>query len=205
VIPTRLILIRHAEVEEKYFNTFGGRIDMDLSPQGNQQASALAGYLRGERIDAIYASPMKRVQQTLAPLLQNGAPRPIILPGLREMDFGDWTGMRWSEIVNRHKVSTSQWLQLLASGAVEGAEDETVLRARVAPCLQQIIAEQPARTSLIACHGGIVRVILAVALDLPLTEFGSFDVEYASVTVLEVRHGRTYLKLLNFTPWRNGR
>jgi broad specificity phosphatase PhoE len=30
----------------------------------------LADYLRGKTIDAIYASPMKRVQQTLAPTLK---------------------------------------------------------------------------------------------------------------------------------------
>lgn len=205
MIPTRLILLRHAEVEKKHLNTFGGRIDMDLSPAGHLQAAALARYLQGEHLEAIYASPMKRVQQTLAPLLQSGAPQPVILPGLREMDFGEWTGMRWSEIVTRHRVSTSQWLHLLASGAVAGAENETRLRARVAPCIQQIIAEQPGKTAVVACHGGIVRVILAVALNLPLAEFGSFDVEYASVTVLEVRRERMFLKLLNFTPWRNGK
>ena len=79
--PTRLLLVRHAEVESRYRHTFGGQIDMNLSPRGRAQAEKLAEYLRGKTLDAIYASPMKRVRQTLAPLLKNGAPEPTILPG----------------------------------------------------------------------------------------------------------------------------
>ena len=40
--PTRLYLIRHGEVEERYHRVFGGRIDMDLSPLGSEQAAAVA-------------------------------------------------------------------------------------------------------------------------------------------------------------------
>src|ERR1035441_6035921 len=68
---TRLLLIRHGEVEARYQGIFGGRIDMNLSPRGKRQAKVLANYLRGKTIDAIYASPMKRVQQTLPPTLKN--------------------------------------------------------------------------------------------------------------------------------------
>ena len=35
-------LIRHAEVETRYQKTFGGRIDMNLSPRGREQAEILA-------------------------------------------------------------------------------------------------------------------------------------------------------------------
>jgi broad specificity phosphatase PhoE len=73
----RLLLIRHAEIETRYQGIFGGRIDMELSPRGHEQAAALAKYLHRKPLGAIYASPMKRVQQTLAPLLANGAPKPI--------------------------------------------------------------------------------------------------------------------------------
>src|ERR1035438_4633545 len=102
--PTRLWLIRHAEVESRYQHTFGGRIDMNLSARGRAQAKTLAGYLHGKTFDAIYASPMKRVQQTLATLLKNGAPAQTILSGLCEVDFGDWTGFNWEEVSEKFGV-----------------------------------------------------------------------------------------------------
>ena len=73
---TRLLLIRHGEVEATYQKKFGGWIDMNLSPNGRRQARTLADYLRHKTIDAIYASPMKRVQQTLAPTLKLDSHRP---------------------------------------------------------------------------------------------------------------------------------
>src|SRR5258708_10535086 len=68
---TTLWLIRHAEVEERYQSVFGGRIDMGLSQRGHEQSRTLAKYLHGKPMQALYASPMKRVQETLAPLLLN--------------------------------------------------------------------------------------------------------------------------------------
>ncbi|MFM2294034.1 MAG: hypothetical protein RLZZ350_447 [Verrucomicrobiota bacterium] len=200
--PTRLLLLRHAEVEEKFHHLFGGRLDMDLSPLGHQQAASLANYLRGQPIDALYASPMQRVQQTLAPLLAATTLRPTFLDGLREMDFGDWTGMKWSDIATRHHASTSQWLELLASGAVNGAENETTFRARVEKSLQQILRDSAGQTVAVACHGVVVRMLLALALDQRLAQFGNFAVDYASVTVLEFRPDRTILQSLNYVPWR---
>src|SRR5947208_16246680 len=90
---TRLWLVRHAEVEERYQGVFGGRMDIELSPRGHEQAAALASYLAQRSFAGLYASPMKRVQQGVAPLLANGAPRAVILPELREVDVGDWTGL----------------------------------------------------------------------------------------------------------------
>src|SRR5580698_5859091 len=100
---TRLLLIRHGEVEASYQKKFGGWIDMNLSPNGRRQARILAEYLRSKTIDAIYASPMKRVQQTLAPTLKLNGHAQTILPGLREINFGDWTGLGWLEVEEQFK------------------------------------------------------------------------------------------------------
>ena len=51
--PTRLYLLRHAEVEERYHRVFGGRIDMNLSAYGQQHAQALAAHLQRVPFDAI--------------------------------------------------------------------------------------------------------------------------------------------------------
>ncbi|HNC99449.1 MAG TPA: histidine phosphatase family protein, partial [Myxococcota bacterium] len=106
---TRLYLIRHGEVEERYHKIFGGRIDMDLSQQGRRQASQLAGYLRRHPVQAVYASPMKRVQQTFAPYVDLGGNPPRTMPDLREVDFGDWTGLGWHDVKERFGMSAFDW------------------------------------------------------------------------------------------------
>jgi len=204
VPPTRLLLIRHAEVEARFHKVFGGRLDIALSPRGQAQAVALSDWLRRVPPDAIYASPMKRVQQTLAPLLNGGAPVPVILPALREVDFGDWTGLGWEAVNDRFGVNASEWLDHLDRGAIPNAESGSACRARVEPCLRDILSRHPGQRIALFCHGGVIRMILSLLLDLPLARMSAYEIEYASVTEVELRSRRAVIQLLNFTPWRDG-
>jgi broad specificity phosphatase PhoE len=201
--PTRFLLIRHGEVEESYHKIFGGRIDMNLSARGREQAVMLARFLQNKKVDAIYASPMKRVQQTLAPFLANGAPTQKILDDLREVDFGDWTGLNWEQVSEKFHLLTHEWLDHIERGVAPNGENGPRFRARVEPCVHDIIKNHPGQTVAIFCHGGVIRMILSILLELPLPRTNMFEVEYASVTQIALNPGHAEIELLNFTPWRD--
>lgn len=201
---TLLWLIRHAEVEEAYQGVFGGRIDMGLSPRGHRQAAALAEYLHGKTFDALYASPMKRVAQTLEPALLNGIPRPIILPGLREVDFGDWTGLKWNQIQPKFGVSAFAWLDQLDRNGIANAESAQGLRSRLEACVRQILDTRPGQQVAIACHGGVIRMLLAILLEWPLPKMAALEIDYASVTRVAMLPRGAQVQLLNYAPWREG-
>jgi broad specificity phosphatase PhoE len=200
---TNLYLIRHAEVEPRYQRVFGGRIDMELSDNGHTQAAALARYLNRHKFDAIYASPMKRVRQTLVPLLVNGAPQPVVLPDLREVDFGDWTGLGWEEVREKFGVSAFEWLNQLERGTLANGETGETFRARVEPCLHQILRAHAGQNVAVVCHGGVIRMVLSILLSLPLSKLAHFEVDYASITQVGIHPHKTEVQLLNFTPWRH--
>ncbi|HLX96406.1 MAG TPA: histidine phosphatase family protein [Verrucomicrobiae bacterium] len=201
--PTRLLLIRHAEIEPRYQRAFGGRIDMNLSARGRAQARTLADFLHGKKFAAIYASPMKRVQQTLAPFLKNGAPAQTILPDLQEIDFGDWSGYNWNEVREKFGVHPYDWLDEIELGAVPNGENGVQFRTRVEACLFEIIQRHPGETAAIFSHGGVIRMMLAILLDLPLPKTNSFEIEYTSVTQVALHPHLNEIELLNFTPWRD--
>jgi broad specificity phosphatase PhoE len=200
---TRLLLIRHAEVEPQYQGVFGGRIDMNLSERGHKQAELLAKFLRGRNFDAIYASPMKRVQQTFAPSAKHHRVKQVILPGLREIDFGDWTGFGWDAVRRKFGIQPYEWLDKIELGVVPNGESTAHFRKRVEPCLRKIIRENRGKTAAIFCHGGVIRMLLAILLDLPLPKTGAFDIEYTSVTQVALHPHMNEIELLNFTPWRD--
>jgi len=199
---TTLWLIRHAEVEERYLSVFGGRIDMELSQRGHQQSVALARYLHGKPLDAIYASPMKRVRQTLAPLLGNGAPKPVVVDELREVDFGDWTGLSWTEVKAKYGVSAFAWLDQLECAGIRNAESTRTFRSRIEPCLRQILAQHCGHQVAIFCHGGVIRMLLAILLEWPLPRLAAFEIDYASLTQVVWAAPVARLQLVNFSPWR---
>jgi broad specificity phosphatase PhoE len=199
---TRLLLIRHGEVEDRYHRVFGGRIDMALSERGHRQARHLAEYLPPGSLDAIYASPMRRAQQTLEPLAQHGRQPPVTHADLREVDFGDWTGLKWDEVRERFNVSAFEWLAQIELGAIRNGECGRRLRARVEPCLRSILAQHAGQTVAAVCHGGVIRMILAILLDLPLSKTAAFEIDYASLTETHVNEARTEIQFLNFAPWK---
>ncbi len=200
---TRLLLIRHGEVEASYQKKFGGIIDMNLSPNGKRQAKILADYLRAKTIDHIYASPMKRVQQTLAPTLKLKRQAQTIFPELREIDFGKWTGLGWLEVQAQFGFQSHEWLHQIHRHGVPGGESGKVFRARIEPRLRQIIKKHPGENVAIFCHGGVIRMILAILLKLPLPKTNQFDIEYSSITQVALHPHMAEVELLNFTPWRD--
>ena len=201
--PTRLYLLRHGEVEARYHRVFGGKIDMELSPLGHDQVKALADYFRRHPPHVMYSSPMKRVQQTLAPLAQWTGLSPVVLPGLREVDFGVWTGLGWEQVYEKYKVSAFDWLKELEAGSIAEAEPTAHFRERVENALQHILAESPNKEVAVVAHGGVIRMLLSLLLDVPFVRTGMFDVEYASITKVKVAGSKREIELLNFCPWKD--
>lgn len=202
--PTQLYLIRHGEVEERYHKVFGGsRIDMALSPLGLRQAEAAAKWLRDTPLDAIYASPMQRVRQTLSPTATSREMEPAVLDGLREVDFGDWTGNRWDEVQSIFGVSAFDWLEIIENDGIPNGEPVSQIKQRVGECTQRILEAHPHQRVAVFCHGGIIRVMLALLLEMPLMRMAHFNIEYGSISVVEVQPEKKHaieIELLNFQP-----
>lgn len=202
--PTQLYLIRHGEVEERYHKVFGGsRIDMGLSPLGQRHAEAVGQWLKDTPLDAIYASPMQRVRQTLAPTATMRGMEPTYLEGLREVDFGDWTGHRWDQVQSIFGVSAFDWLEIIENDGIPAGEPVSQIKSRVGECTARILAAHPHQRVAVFCHGGIIRVMLALMLDMPLMRMAHFNIEYGSISVVEVQPEKKHaveIELLNFQP-----
>ena len=196
-------------METSAHRVFGGsRIDSQLSDEGMRQAARLGGYLKRTHYDKFYLSPMQRAQLTAQPLLAGRNLHPETLDGLREVDFGDWTGLRWEEVREKHGISAFQWLQQLSGAGFADGEHETDLRSRVQASLDTILADSAGQTVAVVCHGGIVRMALSILTGLPLKALEVVEVDYASVTWVSVGEARettirNEIQLLNFTPWRD--
>ncbi len=125
-----LLLTRHGLPDAGETAWLGSQLDVGLRPEGRQQAEALAGRLRGVRIDRIIASPMLRALET-AQIIATG--RPIeVDERLRERDYGRWEGLTNTEIDARDPGLLARWDADPASLPTPGGEtgDEVAARAR---------------------------------------------------------------------------
>jgi broad specificity phosphatase PhoE len=92
---TVVYLVRHGQVDRRTNLT-----DPPLSSQGWREAMQVAAYLHARPIARVYASPLRRAQETSAPLAAALGLPVIVEPRLRERaNFGDLPGQTFEEFV----------------------------------------------------------------------------------------------------------
>src|SRR3954471_21539919 len=119
---TRLLLVRHGATPLTAEDRFSGAIGVDLSDEGRAQVGRLAERLAGEKVDAVYASPLSRTLETATILAApHGLP---VLPreGLREIDHGHWEGLGRAEVEERFPDEYQSWETDPFTFAPEGGE-----------------------------------------------------------------------------------
>jgi probable phosphoglycerate mutase len=161
---TRIFLVRHGATMLTAEDRFAGATDVPLSDEGRAQARRLALRLRGEKITAIYASPLGRTMET-AQLI--GAPHPLNVlarEGLREISHGRWEGKTRDEVEAQFPEEAAAWDKDPYTFAPVGGESGLAVTARALPELIEIVRSHPGGTILIVSHKATIRLLLSSLL-----------------------------------------
>ena len=98
---TILYLIRHGETGGNFEGRFQGITDNPLNESGIRQAQMLGEAFSLTKIDLLYTSPLIRARQTAEIIAQmHGLDKlkPIVEPGLTELDGGLLEGRKFSDL-----------------------------------------------------------------------------------------------------------
>ena len=194
---SELILIRHAESEMS--GRYLGRTDPPLSDRGRAQAQALARRLAGERLVALYSSPLKRALDTAQAIAAPHGLEVSRVADLAELDFGAWDGLSYGEIERRDAERLARWLGDPATIHPPGGETLAHMSRRVVAATQAIVAAHPHGTVALVSHGGPIRALVGHALGLPLEAHWRLQQDVAAITRLDWYEREAVLSLLNDT------
>lgn len=199
----RIYLIRHGRQDSRLCN-----VDVSLSEAGVRQAVLAGKRFARTPLDAIYASSLIRARQTAEyireQMLLSGRRMPEIevRSGLREIDFGDWTGLSDTEIEERYHDFKEERKRLIGSTDLgfPNGEDGEMVWARVKPVLKEIICSG-GQEIVVVSHGGTIRVILAALFGRGQSERLRYvlNMENTAITELyyEEQKQRFYLERVN--------
>jgi len=172
--PHRLIFVRHGETAYNAESRLQGQLDTPLNARGREQARAIGGTLRSllgpeiDRLDeaqAFFASPLERARETMdiardAMGLKPG--RYHLDPVLKELSFGVWEGLTWSEIEVRDAKGLRARRKDRWAFAPEGGESYAMLAVRLRPWLDSL-----SEHAFVISHGGVARVLMALIAGVP--------------------------------------
>lgn len=188
---TVFALLRHAEsgTPGQYY----GRTDVPLTPNGREVEAALLPRLATHPFGAVICSPLQRCRH-LAMRAAEAAGLPLAVePDLSEIDLGDWEGRTFDEASNIYAEIAQQLLACDPTLSFPGGESLQSFRQRVMAAWGRLCRQHERTTGpvLVVTHGGVIRTVLAAALELGPKDFWQHAVQNASLTLLEHEAGIT--------------
>ncbi len=188
-----LVLVRHALPERIDATPDGGPADPGLVERGHDQAARVVQALARDRVDAVYASPAARAQQTAAPLAAALGLEVRVEPGLAEFDAGHDSYVPVEEL----KAADDPRWQALKLGAVPGI-DASAFREAVVAGVERVVAAHPGGRAVCFTHSGSINAYTGHVAGVPAALWVA--PAYASLTrVGAARDGRRGLVSLNET------
>ena len=164
---------------------------------GNASAGSSAGPV------AIYSSPLKRTRQTaeaVAEALAEAAavggsssaggpggskPRVHVTEALIEMNFGDWEGRTFAEVMDEFPLEHDACFWDSAAAPSGGESPDDVL-ARVRPFLRDVARNHPGEDVVLVSHVTPIKSILRHALCASGALYRTLHLDLAGLSVIEI-------------------
>ena len=145
----KLWLIRHGLTRLGEEKRYQGALDEPLSERGRAELRQ-ADFAPAR----VYVSPMRRARETAAILFPIA--EQVVVPDLREMDFGSFEGRGWWEM--EQDTAYRAWVDGGCTGRCPNGEDRTVFSRRVIKAVEALL--QMEEELVIVAHGGTQMAVL---------------------------------------------
>jgi broad specificity phosphatase PhoE len=152
----KILFVRHAQSTANIRNALDTAAPgAPLSALGRQQAAALPAALHAEvdgQISAVYASPLRRTQETAEPLSRELGLPVQVRPGLQEVLAGDLEGRADESSILRYLANAQSWAAGDLDQRLPGGESGHEVLARMDAVVEEA-ARSGARVVTMVSHG----------------------------------------------------
>ena len=205
---TQIFLVRHGEAEGNLYRRAQGQTDVSLTAEGKRQLPYLTARFSAVKLDAAYASDLRRAYDTALACVGNKPLTVIREPRLREMGFGAWENHPWGEINRFDTAQKTAFLFDPAHFSVPGCENFYDVQSRTVEAMREIGERHDGQNVLVACHGMVIRIFFAWLRGVPSERIDEVDfVDNTAVSLLQYENGSFTLAWENDTahlpkaPW----
>lgn len=192
-----IFLLRHGNIAvqtKAQGRPFVGQADYSLDQEGRDQIALWVPFLASKNIKTVWCGDLSRTRESTDIFIEElqainaTLPNVQIDPDLREINLGDFEGLSVEEVKTHYPGAWEARGKDLSGYRPVGGESFSDLSKRVMPIFSRIVqkAEETAENFLIITHAGVIRVILANILGMPLGNIMRLDLPYASLCAVAV-------------------
>jgi probable phosphoglycerate mutase len=188
-----LLLLRHAVTDQTGARLSGWTPGVHLSAAGREQAEGLAGRLGPVPLDAVYASPLERCQETAATVADAKGLKVATLEDAGEVRYGDWTGRTLKELAKEPLWKVVQ----TTPSAARFPEGESLfeMQTRAVLAVERLREAHPGQTVALCSHADVIKALVCHYLGMHLDLFQRVEVSPASVTSIAFRPAPALVRL----------
>lgn len=198
-MTTRIILVRHGQTEWNVAEVFRGRIDIELDETGLRQADLLAEYLSHRKLEAVYSSPLQRALQTAEAIARHYGLTVEIVPGLNDVDFGEWQGLAHGDVRTRYSEVYRDWTTNPRCTKFPSGESLEEVRQRALAVVDKV-TKQPG-TVVLASHRVVHKLLICALLGLDDSHFWNIRIDTCGMTTFDFTDGQFVLTEHNNTSF----
>ncbi|MDH3406877.1 MAG: alpha-ribazole phosphatase family protein [Gammaproteobacteria bacterium] len=179
---TTLDLMRHGEPVGG--RKYRGQIDDPLSEKGWEQMRRVVGEKCPWQM--IVSSPLLRCAEFARELAErHGLPLELDVR-LVELGFGEWEGCTAQELTAIDPDTLERFRHDPLSNAPPGAEPLVSFRDRILEAWHSLTERHGGKHILVIVHAGVIRMLIAHVLEIPLQHLFRLQVPNAAITRLRV-------------------
>lgn len=186
----RIHLVRHGITEWNRERRFQGHTDVPLSAAGEQQALRTAEWISQLPVTSCFASDLSRAFETARPIGGRLGIEPQPITDLREANKGTLEGKYRDPdtglLGDESHYHDDNDIDARPPGG-ESMMDLAERSRRFTEHLAGIEQDLPSGDILLVSHGGTMRAMLAVLLELPIPASRSFHFDNCGLTTVEFR------------------
>ena len=164
---------------------FCGHSDPQLNERGHKQLTGLVNRLSKHAIRGVYTSDLRRAQQTAEAIAKHFGVRLYVRPSLREIHFGRWDGLSWSEIEVRDPFLAKRWAETYPNSTAPAGESSQQFNSRVRGEMTFLLRETTKGPIAVVTHAGFIRVVLTNWCKVSEQAAWDRTKDYASVVALD--------------------
>lgn len=181
--PTTLYLIRHGQTEYNRMGLLQGRgVDAPLDQLGLEQSSAVARYLKQEKIDHVYSSSLSRARNTAEIIAEElGLPLSGSFADLDEMHFGIAEGQEFAVVNDELQELYEKWQSGIVNAGFELGESPIQVLERAQNCIISVLREHEGESVVFVIHGRLIRIVLSHWLGYGLHRM--HEIQHANTSV----------------------
>jgi broad specificity phosphatase PhoE len=185
-VSTLVHVVRHGRTALNAQGRFRGLADPPLDEAGERGVAETALRLAGRHVSIVATSRLLRARQTADAVSLVTGVKPVVDPGLLDVDMGAWEGLTRAEAGERDPDAFAVYVRDPRAATVPGGDALADVETRIRSAVAALAAAHDGGEVVAVSHEAPIKLLVSAVLGVDGADVWALDLPTASLTTIHV-------------------